>query len=379
MNAPLYEQIYNHLFQKIMDGELKSGDRLPSEHELADQFGVSRITSKKALEMLSNNRLAERVRGKGSFVANPASGPDHAAALRTDAPDRSDPPRTEAWRLVGLILPDFADSYGLRLIHGVEERCSSTNCRMLMKLTYDSREEEESAIQSFIDLGVDGFVIFPVHGEHYNTALLRLVLDKFPLVFIDRYLKGIAACAVYTDNQRAAFDLTKHLLERGHDHIGFISPPAENTSTIEDRIAGFTEALIESGKTVKPQHIMTNLYSSLPRSFEETNIQADIATVRRFVELNPELTAFVALEYNLALVLREVLLSMGKRIPEDCQIVCFDSPVDPFGKHLFTHVRQNELAMGEKAIDLLHDQWGGKPFELNHLVAYEIVKGDSTT
>ncbi|MBM7565135.1 GntR family transcriptional regulator [Paenibacillus sacheonensis] len=378
MKAPLYEQIYNHLFQKIKDGELKSGDRLPSENELADQFNVSRITTKKALETLAQHRLVERIRGKGSYVSEVLPGSEETVLYENLADPGSDAP-AESVKLVGLILPEFAESYGSQLIHGVEERCSQTNCRMLMKLTYDSREVEESAIQSFIDLGVDGFIIFPVHGEHYNTALLRLVLDKFPLVLVDRYLKGIAACSVYTDNQKSVSDLTMHLLERGHKEIGFISVPSDNTSSVEERIAGFSETLIRNGIPFKPQHMMANLRSSLPCSSDKANIQTDIERVREFVELNPELTAFVAAEYNLALVLREVLTGMNKRIPDDVEIVCFDSPPDPFDKPAFTHIRQNELEMGRMAVDMLHGQWSGKDVGLNHLIEHAFVKGLSTT
>ncbi|QHW33874.1 substrate-binding domain-containing protein [Paenibacillus rhizovicinus] len=377
MKAPLYEQIYNHLFQKIKDGELKSGDRLPSENELADQFNVSRITTKKALETLAQHRLVERIRGKGSYVSDAL--PDlEEAILYENLADTETESSPEAVKLVGLILPEFAESYGSRLIHGVEEQCSKTNCRMLMKLTYDSREVEESAIQSFIDLGVDGFIIFPVHGEHYNTALLRLVLDKFPVVLVDRYLKGIAACSVYTDNQKSVSDLTMHLLERGHREIGFISVPSDNTSSVEERIDGFSETLIRNGIPFKPQHMMSNLHSSLPSPSDKANIQTDIETVRRFVELNPELTAFVAAEYNLALVLREVLIGMNKRIPEDVEIVCFDSPPDPFGKHAFTHIQQDEHGMGRMAVDMLHGQWAGEDVGLNHVIAHSFIKGLST-
>jgi GntR family transcriptional regulator, arabinose operon transcriptional repressor len=101
--------------------------------------------------------------------------------------------------------------------------------------------------------------------------------------------------------------------------------------------------------------------------------------VRRFVELNPELTAFVSAEYNLALVLREVLLGMNKRIPEDVEIVCFDSPPNPFDKHVFTHIRQDEHGMGRMAVDLLHGQWAGKDVGSNHVIAHSFIKGLSTT
>lgn len=370
MDGPLYEQIYKYVFDKIKNEELKSGDRVPSEKELADQFNVSRITSKKALEILSANGLIERVQGKGSFVAKNL--PDLGDSFLMQHKD------PQSWKLIGLILPDFADSYGLRLIHGVEERCSELGGRMLMKITYDKREEEEAAIRSFLQIGVDGFIIFPVHGEHYNSELLRLVLDKHPLVFVDRYLKGLAACSVYTDNRSAAFDLTKVLLDQGHTEVGFISLPVENTSTIEDRIQGYTDALVQYGQRLNPKYLMTNLYSSVPRSFEERNVQVDFEKVKKFVELNPELTAFVAVEYNLALILREVLLSMGKAIPGDCSIVCFDSPRNPFGNHLFTHVSQDEFTMGQRAVELLQQQLDMNEVPYNNTVAYTIVKGSST-
>lgn len=382
MEIPLYERIYNYLLQKIKDGELQSGDRVPSEKELADQFSVSRITSKKALELLSMNQIIERVQGKGSFVSE--SLPDLNATKLGIPPESAvvgdiKTVNHSDWKVVAFILPDFADSYGLRMLHGLEERCSALGCRMFVKLTYDRREEEEAAIRSFVDLGVDGIVIFPVHGEHYNTELLRLVLDKYPLVLVDRYLKGLAAAAVYTDNRKSTLDITNYLFEQGHTQVGFISAPADNTSTIEDRLMGFTDAFSQRGLGLRPEYVITNLYSSLPRSFESDNIRLDVQTVRHYIEANPQLTAFVVAEYNLALIVHEALLSLGKRVPEDCQIVCFDSPEEPFGQHRFTHVRQNEYAMGRQAVDLLQLQWNQQTVPMHNTVPYEIVKGASTT
>ncbi|WP_274365729.1 GntR family transcriptional regulator [Paenibacillus thermotolerans] len=377
MDIPRYEQIFNHLLQKIREGELKEGERVPSEKELADQFNVSRITSKKALELLAQNKLIERIQGKGSFVANAAA--DWHKIKTQRQPDGSDEKNknNNEERLVGVILPDFADSFGADLVRGIEEQCSKHGCHMIMKLTYDNREEEEAAVRSLTKLGVDGIIVFPGHGEHYNSELLRLVLDRFPLVLIDRYLKGIAASAVFTDNRKAAFDLTNKLLDKSIRPVGFLSPPADHTSSIEDRLLGYSDACIQKGWTPKPDHIMTNLYSSLP-SLETPNFERDFDTVRKYVEMNPELTAFVVSEYNLALVLREVLLSSGKRIPDDYQIVCFDSPRQSLSPDLFTHVRQNQLEIGRKAVQLLISMWNDEETALNHVVDFEIIQGLSS-
>ena len=50
---PLYEQIYEEIREKIEERGYRVGDRLPSEKELSEQYHVSRITSKKAVELLA--------------------------------------------------------------------------------------------------------------------------------------------------------------------------------------------------------------------------------------------------------------------------------------------------------------------------------------
>ena len=52
MRVPLYTRLYTYLVDEIKAGRLKPGDRNPFEKALAEQFGVSRITSKKAMEDL---------------------------------------------------------------------------------------------------------------------------------------------------------------------------------------------------------------------------------------------------------------------------------------------------------------------------------------
>jgi len=65
----LYEQVKDHISRRIQDGTWLPGHRLPSEHELVAQFGISRMTANRALrELLEQGRIV-RVAGVGSFVA----------------------------------------------------------------------------------------------------------------------------------------------------------------------------------------------------------------------------------------------------------------------------------------------------------------------
>ena len=66
--TPLYVQLIEILERQIAFGELEAGERLPSESELAKQFGVSIITVRNAVGELCNRGLLERKQGKGTFV-----------------------------------------------------------------------------------------------------------------------------------------------------------------------------------------------------------------------------------------------------------------------------------------------------------------------
>lgn len=65
-----YEQIINYYRGQISNKYLKTGDQLPSEIEIASQFGVSRMTANKALNVLAREGCIRRVKGQGSFVDN---------------------------------------------------------------------------------------------------------------------------------------------------------------------------------------------------------------------------------------------------------------------------------------------------------------------
>ncbi len=68
---PLYHQLMERLKGSIEKGKWTHGDKIPSENQLMDQFGVSRNTAKKAIEELVQEGILYRIQGKGTFVAKP--------------------------------------------------------------------------------------------------------------------------------------------------------------------------------------------------------------------------------------------------------------------------------------------------------------------
>jgi DNA-binding LacI/PurR family transcriptional regulator len=244
---------------------------------------------------------------------------------------------------------------------------------VVVRQTYGGHEEEAEAIRSLVRLGVEGLIIWPVHGEYYNAALLRLILDGFPVVLVDRYLKGIPASAVYTNNRLATQELTEFLLDQGHENIAFVSPPLENTSSLEERAQGFMAAFSQRGISLNPSFLFTRLLSTLPGAFNNRGVTADADILRRFFLENPQITAFVACEYNVALIVSKALKSLYPETSQNYTVACFDSPEDPFEEPLFTHIKQDEYSMGRKSVDIVRAQIAGEKTPLHTIIEFKLV------
>ena len=69
---PLYHQLYEILRDELLRGSLQPGDMLSPESELIERYQVSRTTVRQVLDMLVNEGLIYRQRGRGTFVAHPS-------------------------------------------------------------------------------------------------------------------------------------------------------------------------------------------------------------------------------------------------------------------------------------------------------------------
>ncbi len=78
---PLYHQLYQLLKRRILSGTLAFGAKLPTEAELADGFGVSRVTARRVMDLLAADDLIKRQRGRGSHVVFQSSVSDVEAPL----------------------------------------------------------------------------------------------------------------------------------------------------------------------------------------------------------------------------------------------------------------------------------------------------------
>ncbi|MDR2701448.1 MAG: GntR family transcriptional regulator [Spirochaetaceae bacterium] len=364
-NEPVYKQMYNDFLKKISSGVLKAGDRLPSEAELCKLYKVSRITSKRALDILADQGYISKQPGKGSFVIG---GSLNLADKQANSP-----------KTIGFIIPDFSDSFGTKLIYGIEERCAALGYQFVLRRTKDQVKEEEAAINALSN--ATGILLIPTHGEFYNSEILKLILDKRALVFVDRKMRGLAAPTVSSDNIKAGEEGIEYLLSLGHKNIAFFSIPVKHTSTVEDRRQGFIQGLAKYGINHNPSYFCQDLSNvwNLPFYSPEKTAE-DVEIVAKHLKKFPEISAAFTVEYTIALIVKAAVESLNRRIPKDFSIITFDSPPALTGIPPFTYLCQDEYTIGKEAVEALHriitqnDSFPGE----DTLIPMKLITGAST-
>lgn len=362
----LYRQVYDALRGRILEGRYAVGDKLPSEAELSEEYSVSSITVKRALDLLRTDGLIVRRPRLGTFVTSAT--PTGTANAATPAP------RTRP--LIGCVVTNFDDTFGSRVVEGLLSGAGVDDPVVLMRSMGD-HDLEDASIRSLIESGISGLVLQPSSSEFIPPAALELVTKRFPLVILDRVFDGIPVSAVRSDNLAGAMAATGHLFELGHQAVGFLSA-ASHVSSSEERRNGWVHAHAAFHHTLDETAELRTLDSTIPGS--TTSAEQDIERLQDFVSAHPHVTAYLAGEYNIALMLREACRRLGLSIPDDISVVCFDHPDAAFdaGLFRFTHVRQQQTAIGERAIEAVRAQIAAPGSIERVLLPTELVEGAST-
>jgi len=299
---PKHRRVFEHLLASIQAGELKPGDRLPSEAELGKLFGASRITVAKAVHDLQRMGLVTRRPGAGTHV------------LAEDQP---------SGRTFGLLIPELGLTEIFEPIcHGMMRTHFARPDALLWGNSsvsvQDSAKAAEQMVQSFISQSVAGVFFAPLElTSERDTANRRIAraLDRaqIPFVLLDRcympYPERSPHDLVGVDNRRAGYIATSHLVDLGaHRLVFFAEESAANT--VDARITGFHEALRSHG--IKPD--WDPVWRGNPQ---------DDAFVRGMMDaLLPQ--GIVCANDLTAARLMQTLLGLGLRIPEDIRIVGMD-------------------------------------------------------
>lgn len=335
-NTPLYIQIKNTIKGKIVSGELKAGDLVPSEAELMNDFKVSQITAKNALSSLVDEGIIYRIQGKGSFVSQEANISEKAEIRTLNGNKKPN-------GMIGVLFPYLNTKLEYKLLYHLDRFIYEQGYQMLMHNCNESEKEESQTLKKFLELGVDGLIVFPAVNEQYNENILRLSLDKFPLVLIDRYLKGLNTFHVVSDNFNGTYSAITYLLNKGHRRIAYISPKIIN-STTEERAFGYEKAFQDKKLSIDKNLWLTDL--------DSIDNDKDYNTLLQFYKNNLNITAVFTANVRMLDLTMQALRQLNKKVPEDVEVFTFDEP----GYPNVNYVLQDYESIAKEAVNLLMAQ-----------------------
>lgn len=362
MKETHYARIYADLLENIQNEKLKMGDQLPTEMELSQAYGVSRITSKKALDLLAQEGRIVRIAGKGSFVSN------------TVAASAENRPLVPA---VGVVMSSFSSSFGIGFFNGVQETCKEMNALAIISNPYTSQKEESAEISRLINQGVCGLILMPLHGLSYSSIILDNLLNNFPMVMADRYLPGLSVPYIGNDNEKSAQEAIEYLFRKGHRHVAFFSSMS-TTSALRERISGYINAYAHSEFGLDRNLMITDLKCTMPGMSTQEIIDEDLNRIRQFFSDQPQATAALAADYGTVRLLHTALRQLGKRVPEDISLFCFDQPEELFSEYHYTHIQQDQHQLGRQATKVLFDLIQKRPLsQTQYLIGYTLVEGET--
>lgn len=319
-----------------IDREGVQPGREPTMRDIATTAGVSTSTASRAIS------------GKGYVSAHARSQVMEAAERLGYVPNgiaRS--LRARSTRVIGVLISDIANPFYAEVANGVERELRARGYQMLLSDSDGRADEEKVALRTFQAMRMDGLIITPALPS--SDAVEHLVRGGMPVVEVDRMTADVSCDAVVVDNERGAYQATRHLIELGHRTIGLIVGEVSYTSGA-GRLDGYRAALAEAGLEVDDALIRYT-------SFHPADARAVAADL---LAAEPEVSAIFATNNVLAQGALHAIREAGRRIPRDISLVAFDDALwMEFADPGITTVAQPTTEMGRQAASLLVDRLAG--------------------
>jgi LacI family transcriptional regulator len=321
-------QLYEFIRRGIETGKFRINERIPTERELATQFGMSRPTASGAIQRLVKENIIRRNGKAGSIVIA--------------APPR--PSLTFGAILIGLATQHREETVCDTIGKELSRRAALDKSFVLLQDPSWSEDPGESGVSSryraiadeFLNRRVSGVFLMPqeILADQFISPTASVVQDfqaaGIPVILIDRdivrYPELSRIDLVGIDNFEAAFALTRHFIEMGCRRLIFLAHTSR-VPTQESRIDGYLRALGAGGLRAEPGTVCRgNLFD---REFV-------VETLRR---RRPD-AAVVVSDSRAASVMR-FALDCGIDIPHELRLGSFDDL--PMSSHLpvpLTTIRQ---------------------------------------
>lgn len=351
---PLHTQVASILRERIINGVWRNGESIPTEKALCVEFDVARGTLRQALQKLETEGYLRREQGRGTFVrlSEQTSPADKAALVKR----------------LAFVVPYVRDSSVSTMLIGFQQVAEEVDYVVIFNHVNNDPRQQQQVINKLVREGIAGIALYPVDSDHI-APIDAVKREGFPIVLIDRYLKGLSTDYVTSDHFGGALRAVHYLIDQAHTRVGFVTWLSPATS-MEHRHVGYTQGLRERGIPYEPGLVC----------HVEGYPTVDLTPLRAYLSSPNRPTAVLAANDQIAIALYRAAASVGLSVPGDLSIVGFDN-LD-ISEHLdppLTTIAQPFLKIGQKAAEvLIHRIEGDAQYLRQITIAPDLIVREST-
>ena len=297
-----FQYLYDDLRTKIENHIFMPEDKLPSETQLIEQYGISRYMVRQVLEKLEEEKLIDRYQGKGCFV-------------RSSSYTLSAPPSSKQILLVASRAENF---YFLKSINGIEQALQSTDYSLTIKLSNYSPEVEADLLKEAFHSNYAGILLFPSDSSYIytNQFLYRYIeANRIPCITLGNVIPFVNIPSVVTDDYKGGKLAAEHLIARGHTSFVCLMNREEYSGCM--RYAGFIDGINCAGLSPSSCTVFWFTHQNKDSIFLDPENQ-------KLLELARNTSSFFCFNDASAVNLYRLLTASGFRIPDNISIIGYD-------------------------------------------------------
>ncbi|ARI76362.1 LacI family DNA-binding transcriptional regulator [Halobacillus mangrovi] len=207
--------------------------------------------------------------------------------------------------IIGFFLSGFTGPFFNEILEGIQDTVIEEGYEMVVCASDDKH-------RLLVERYVDGAIILNYHIS--NELLTSLASDKFPMVVLDRELDNPYIDEVLLPNKLGIDQSVNHLVEQGHQRIGFIAGSEESYDG-EKRLEGFKESLSKRGLTFHESDLIRADFTEISGMFGMMD----------YLDNHDDYpTAFVSANDEMAMGAIKAVQHRGLKVPEQIAFVGFD-------------------------------------------------------
>lgn len=325
--STVYDGLVSGLRKAIRNGTHKPGEFVGTEQALCRSTGISRVSVRRATDLLIREGLIERRPGKGLFVCEP---------------DRT-------VRTIQVIVPDLAFEQCVQIVRGAQELGAERGFRVQVYDGHNRMDRDIAFLQQLSDLPVEGALILSWHHPRFTEALLTLKQRELPFVLVDEHSEHLDVSSVTADNHAGGLMIGNALVDQGHRTFGFIGNLI--ASTVRARLEGLRDAVGDRGIPFDRSRVM-----DLAVQPQEDWAERIAQCTRQLLSRPDRPTAILFSDDQVAAEGYRTIRAMGLSVPDDVSIVGFDdAPLCKWIDPPLATVAQPSVEMGRVAMEMLLD------------------------